>query len=432
MFSGCTNFNQELNEWSVSNVTDMRRMFAGCKNFNKPLNRWTVGNVTDMGRMFADCTKFNQPLNSWTVGNVTDMSGMFSGCTNFNQPLNSWTVGNVTDMNSMFARCTNFDQQLNSWTVRNFTDMTNMFFGCNISDGHKPIRPVAMERKHVVVDPTQVHKAAAKMSYSELNKTLKSKIGNSENNLNSESDYPEFIKTTIEKMIKDAFLIDATTSEEEQSKKKLLDGLERIMGQRLNRVEYKDKSPDVRDSIFYSLTYANMQSPKFKRMYVQSFIEDCVNAYENVSGNNMTCAAGALERIVFSLQSGCAASKNSDCEEIVSIIQSNPDELVLNHIRDWYMLHKNNGENKFTDITEDNKKESLKRYLKTNLPKGLPYNDDEWINSKLEGFGFEDDDFDYGGGRKTRRMRKMKKQRTRKKRSDMKKIKGNKTKRRFT
>nr|WP_321257884.1 BspA family leucine-rich repeat surface protein [Campylobacter sp.] len=33
-----------------------------------------------MKRMFWGCKKFNQPLNSWNVSNVTDMSDMFLGC----------------------------------------------------------------------------------------------------------------------------------------------------------------------------------------------------------------------------------------------------------------------------------------------------------------------------------------------------------------
>ena len=50
-----------------------------------PLNNWDVSNVTDMGEMFNDATSFNQPLDNWNVSNVTDMVGMFES-TRFNQP----------------------------------------------------------------------------------------------------------------------------------------------------------------------------------------------------------------------------------------------------------------------------------------------------------------------------------------------------------
>ena len=34
MFKNATSFNQPLNNWDVSNVTDMRRMFNGARSFN--------------------------------------------------------------------------------------------------------------------------------------------------------------------------------------------------------------------------------------------------------------------------------------------------------------------------------------------------------------------------------------------------------------
>ena len=43
----------------------------------------------------ATATSFNQPLNDWNVSKVTDMIGMFCGAISFNQPLNKWNVSNV-------------------------------------------------------------------------------------------------------------------------------------------------------------------------------------------------------------------------------------------------------------------------------------------------------------------------------------------------
>jgi len=57
MFAGASSFNQPLNNWNVSKVTDMRWMFEA-SSFNQPLNDWNVSNVTDMDHMFVDASSF--------------------------------------------------------------------------------------------------------------------------------------------------------------------------------------------------------------------------------------------------------------------------------------------------------------------------------------------------------------------------------------
>lgn len=128
MFSGVYLYGNNLNDWDVSNVTDMSSMFTG-SNFHEPLDNWDVSHVTDMSDMFAN-TSFNFPIGNWDVSNVTDMSGMFFNANWFDQPLDNWDVSNVTNMSHMFGGGTNvgyFDQPLNNWDVSNVTDMTGMF-----------------------------------------------------------------------------------------------------------------------------------------------------------------------------------------------------------------------------------------------------------------------------------------------------------------
>ena len=68
----------------------MAWMFMGSLSFNQPLNNWDVSNVTNMWYMFLDATSFNQPLNKWNVSNdVTYMRRMFDGADSFNQPLHA-------------------------------------------------------------------------------------------------------------------------------------------------------------------------------------------------------------------------------------------------------------------------------------------------------------------------------------------------------
>jgi MoxR-like ATPase len=40
-----------------------------------------------MSHMFDGASSFNQPLDSWNVSNVTDMSHMFDGASSFNRAL---------------------------------------------------------------------------------------------------------------------------------------------------------------------------------------------------------------------------------------------------------------------------------------------------------------------------------------------------------
>jgi surface protein len=46
--------------------------------------------------MFQGAYAFNQPLNDWSTSNVTNMSGMFSNADVFNQNISSWQVYNLT------------------------------------------------------------------------------------------------------------------------------------------------------------------------------------------------------------------------------------------------------------------------------------------------------------------------------------------------
>ena len=133
MFSDCRNFNSDLSNWDVSNVKSMRRMFSNCKNFNCDLSKWNVSNVEDMGFMFRGCKNFNSDLSKWNVSNVVDMGCMFLSCDNFNsdgKSLNNWDVSNVQDMGYMFQDCYNFNSDLSKWNVSNGIDMGCMFTGC--------------------------------------------------------------------------------------------------------------------------------------------------------------------------------------------------------------------------------------------------------------------------------------------------------------
>jgi surface protein len=127
MFYGCVSlvYNSTLNNWDVSNVTDMSGMF-GFTLFNQPLSSWDVSNVTNMNGMFASAISFNQNIGGWDVSSVINMGGMFNDAQLFNQNIGSWDVSNVINMGSMFYN-SSFNQDIGSWNVSNVINMVGMF-----------------------------------------------------------------------------------------------------------------------------------------------------------------------------------------------------------------------------------------------------------------------------------------------------------------
>lgn len=108
-------------------ISKKTRMFCNCSKFNQYINDWNTSNVTDMSFVFFNSFCFNQPLNSWNVSKVWNMRSMFNGCSSFNQPLNNWDVSEVEDLSCMFNGCKKFNQDLNSWKFKNPKYFENMF-----------------------------------------------------------------------------------------------------------------------------------------------------------------------------------------------------------------------------------------------------------------------------------------------------------------
>lgn len=132
MFQRAEKFNHNINNWDVSNVVDMSSMFYGAKAFNSPLNNWNTSNVTNMGGMFFSAVAFNSPINSWNTSNVTNMGTMFRGAVIFNQPLDNWNTSNVENMSSMFWDAKSFNQPLSTFVTSKVKNMESMFRGATL------------------------------------------------------------------------------------------------------------------------------------------------------------------------------------------------------------------------------------------------------------------------------------------------------------
>ncbi len=128
-FESAVIFDQPLNNWNVSNVTNMHGMFQAANAFNNDITNWDVRNVTAMGLMFAHCFVFDQDISNWEVDNVENMRYMFYNNYVFNQDISNWNVDNVTNMRYMFYGAKEFNQSIGSWNVGNVTNMEYMFRG---------------------------------------------------------------------------------------------------------------------------------------------------------------------------------------------------------------------------------------------------------------------------------------------------------------
>ena len=114
MFDECRNFTGKgLENWDVSNVTNMRYMFNNCRNFNSDLSNWDVSNVEDMTCMFYNCKKLNFDLSKWDISNINDMQSMFIYCEQLKQDFSTWNIDqNKVDCYTMFKGCNKMKDEL--------------------------------------------------------------------------------------------------------------------------------------------------------------------------------------------------------------------------------------------------------------------------------------------------------------------------------
>ncbi len=133
-----SSFNQVINNWNVRNVTNMESMFMD-SSFNKGLFDWSLNSLKNMSNLFKN-TNFNRNITKWNTGTVETMTSTFSQ-TPFDQAIGSWNVSNVTSMNSMFHSDFSFNQDIRYWDVSIDTSLNNMFQGATAMLNEYPNPP---------------------------------------------------------------------------------------------------------------------------------------------------------------------------------------------------------------------------------------------------------------------------------------------------
>ena len=129
MFSGAKSFNQNLNTWNTSSVTDMASMFTNAHAFDNGGQELTfdTSNVINMESMFNYALAFtnnNLPLNLNT-SKVINMKTMFYNADSFFAAL-PFDTSKVMLMNSMFFG-SNYAGDLSSWCVEKISSEPNDF-----------------------------------------------------------------------------------------------------------------------------------------------------------------------------------------------------------------------------------------------------------------------------------------------------------------
>lgn len=108
--------------------------FIANTNFNSPINNWALTNVTNMSFMFWYALSFNQDISSLNVSSVTNMESMFDGAFVFNANIAGWNTANVTNMKRMFYNASSFNRNLSSWNVSNVTSYQDFATGSGITN----------------------------------------------------------------------------------------------------------------------------------------------------------------------------------------------------------------------------------------------------------------------------------------------------------
>jgi len=117
-----------LSNWDVSKVTNFNLMFFHNHKFNGDISGWNTSSATTMRNMFYYTRYFDGDLSAWDVSSVTDFAGMFAKAWVFNGDISNWDVSSGTNFEQMFHNANKFNRDLSKWDVSNAITLMKMFF----------------------------------------------------------------------------------------------------------------------------------------------------------------------------------------------------------------------------------------------------------------------------------------------------------------
>ena len=108
----------DIENWDVSNVTNMNLAFAGRRSFDGNLGQWDVRSVTTFKGMFQKAFAFTgKGLEKWNVSKGESFREMFSFAKKFNANIENWQTLSAKNMQYMFESAYRFDHDVISWSV---------------------------------------------------------------------------------------------------------------------------------------------------------------------------------------------------------------------------------------------------------------------------------------------------------------------------
>jgi len=147
-------------QWGNQEWKSMNKAFLYCENLKSMDSKApNLSQVTDTNSMFRNTYRFNQPVNHWNLSTVTDMGYMFNSDPykhslysqnyevpetygDFNQPLDEWNVSKVKNMEGMLndtaLSVENYDNILKAWSQLPL--QKNVVFGKQIFSTYKQLK----------------------------------------------------------------------------------------------------------------------------------------------------------------------------------------------------------------------------------------------------------------------------------------------------
>ena len=125
-FYGARAFNQKLDNWDVSRVSELSDMFMYANKFvwsSQDWSNWDTSKVKSMFRFMKNSLNngaiAGHPggLENWDVTNVETMKSMVEGNQYWNGDISKWVTSSLKDIENIFSRNARFNGDVSKWDV---------------------------------------------------------------------------------------------------------------------------------------------------------------------------------------------------------------------------------------------------------------------------------------------------------------------------